>query len=81
VKVTIYTTKTCPYCKLAKAYLEGKGVSYEEKDVLENPDALEEMREKSGQAGVPVLDIDGEVIIGFDKEAIEAALEKAGGEG
>jgi glutaredoxin 3 len=73
-KIRIYSTPTCPYCRMAKAYLDEKGVAYEDVDVSANQKAAEEMVEKTGQMGVPVLDIEGATIIGFDKEAIDAAL-------
>ncbi len=73
-KITVYSTPTCPYCAMAKKYLKEKGVEYEDIDVSKDSDSLEEMVKKSGQMGVPVLDIDGEVIVGFDREAIDKAL-------
>ncbi len=75
-KVTVYSTPTCPYCNMAKDFLKEKGVEYEEIDVSENEEKAREMVQKSGQMGVPVLEIGEEVIIGFDKEKIEAALSK-----
>ena len=73
-QVTIYSTPTCPYCKQLKAYLDEKGVAYEDVDVAADQDRAREMVEKSGQMGVPVSDIGGEIIIGFDKEKVDAAL-------
>ena len=72
--IKIYSTPTCPYCKMAKDYLTEKGISFSDVDVSVDRKAAEEMVEKTGQMGVPVLDIDGTVIIGFDKDAITAAL-------
>lgn len=72
--VVIYTTPTCPYCALAKAFLRDHGVSFVEKNVAADRRAADEMIEKSGQMGVPVIDIDGEIIVGFDREAIKRAL-------
>jgi len=72
--IKIYSTPTCPYCRMAKAYLDQKGVAYKDVDVSEDRKAAEEMVEKTGQMGVPVLDIEGLMIIGFDKEAIDSAL-------
>lgn len=72
--ITIYSTPTCVYCKMAKAYLTQKNVSFAEKDVLSDLAAREEMVKKSGQMGVPVIDIDGELIVGFDKEKIKESL-------
>jgi len=73
-KVIVYSTKTCPYCVMAKNYLRGKGVPYEDVDVGADRDKAREMVAKSGQMGVPVLDVGGRVILGFDREAIDAAL-------
>lgn len=72
--VTIYTTPTCVYCKMAKAFFKEHNVSYEEKDVVRDMAARDEMFEKSRQRGVPVIDIDGKIIVGFDKEELSALL-------
>ncbi len=72
--IKIYSTPTCPYCKMAKSFLTERGLEYDDVDVSADRQAAEEMVDKTGQMGVPVLDIDGTVIIGFDKDAIEAAL-------
>lgn len=68
--VKVYSTPTCPYCKLVKTFLSEKKVPFEDIDVGNNPEAARKMTEKSGQMGVPVIDIDGKMIVGFDKEAI-----------
>ena len=73
-KVIIYTTPTCVYCKMAKVLFHEKGVQYEEKDVATNEQAREEMLNKSHQLGVPVIDVEGEVFVGFDKDALLQAL-------
>lgn len=73
-KVTIYTTPTCVYCKMAKAFFKEHNVAYEEKDVSQDADARDEMIAKSRQLGVPVIDIDGEFTVGFDKERISQLL-------
>jgi len=73
--VTVYSTPTCPYCKMAKAYLDEHKVNYKDIDVSTDRDSAAVMVEKSGQMGVPVLDVEGEIIVGFDKEAIARALE------
>ena len=75
-KVTVYSTATCPYCVMAKNWLKDKKVEYEDVNVGLNQEKAREMIQKSGQMGVPVLDIDGEVIVGFDRPKIEAALKK-----
>jgi glutaredoxin 3 len=72
--VIIYGTPTCPYCVKAKQFLKENQVAFGDFDVSSNRAAADEMARKSGQMGVPVLDIDGEIIVGFDKERIKAAL-------
>ncbi len=73
-KVTVYSTESCPWCVKAKDFLKEKNVEFEDKNVAEDEAARNEMAEKSGQMSVPVLDIDGTVIVGFDQTAIEKAL-------
>ncbi len=73
-KVSVYSTPTCPYCIRAKQFLRDNNIVFEDIDVSGNQAAAEEMVSKSGQMGVPVLDIDGEIIVGFDKEKIRQAL-------
>ena len=74
--IIIYSTPTCPYCILVKNYLDQKGIEYDYVDVSQDQEKAQEMIQKSGQEGVPVVDIGGEVIVGFDKVAIDKALEK-----
>jgi glutaredoxin-like YruB-family protein len=73
-KVVIYTTPTCPYCKQTKDYLKENEIEYQEMDVANDSEKAQEMIDKSGQMGVPVIDIEGEIIVGFDKEKIDKAL-------
>jgi len=73
-KIIVYSTPTCPYCVRAKQFLTDNNISFTNIDVSTNEDAAEEMMRKSGQMGVPVLDIEGRIIIGFDKDAIKKAL-------
>ena len=73
-KVTVYSTPTCPFCIRAKQFLKENSIKFEEIDVSENQDKAQEMIKRSGQMGVPVLDIDGEIIVGFDKEKIKETL-------
>ena len=73
-KVIVYSTQTCPYCDMAKDFLKKHGIEFTEYDVNENPEKAREMFAKTGQNGVPVLDIGGKIIIGFDEEAIKEAL-------
>jgi glutaredoxin-like YruB-family protein len=75
-KVIVYSTSTCPYCVMAKDWLKGKKIEYEDINVGIDQAKAREMIQKSGQMGVPVIDVDGEIIIGFDKPKIEAALKK-----
>ncbi|MCF0146917.1 MAG: glutaredoxin family protein [Clostridium sp.] len=72
--VKVYSTNTCPWCVKAKNYLKSVGVDFEELNVQEDMTARDEMINKSKQMGVPVLDINGTVIVGFDKNAIDKAL-------
>ncbi|MDI6820767.1 MAG: glutaredoxin domain-containing protein [Patescibacteria group bacterium] len=69
-KVIIYTTPSCVYCKVAKTFFTDKKIEYVEKDVATDLKAQEEMIKKSGQFGIPVIDIDGEIVIGFDKSRL-----------
>lgn len=73
-KVVIYTTPECVYCKMTKGFFKEHSISYEEKDVSSDEKARDGMVQKSGQLGVPVIDIDGKIIIGFDKEKISELL-------
>ena len=73
-KVIIYTTPTCVYCKMAKEYFAKHNVAYEEKDVAADALARDEMVQKSGQLGVPVIDIDGKIVVGFDEPALKELL-------
>lgn len=73
-KVTIYSTPSCVFCKMAKAFFKDKSVTYEEKDVAVDQEAREEMISKSGQLGVPVIDIDGDIVVGFDKAKLSELL-------
>lgn len=77
-KVTVYSTPTCVYCKMAKQYFDENNVSYEDIDVGADQEAANKMVEKSGQMGVPVIVIENEgkeeVLVGFDKPKINEAL-------
>ncbi|HET7320098.1 MAG TPA: glutaredoxin domain-containing protein [Candidatus Saccharimonadales bacterium] len=72
--VTIYSATWCAFCHAAKQYLDKLGVKYTDKDVESDPQAGVEAVTKSGQRGIPVLDIGGDIIIGFDRPRIDAAL-------
>lgn len=72
--ITIYSTPTCAFCHATKQYLKGLGVKYEEVDVTTEPNGHEKLIEKSGQLGVPVIDIDGQIIVGFNRPQIDLLL-------
>lgn len=74
MEVIVYSTPTCPYCIMAKAFLKQHNIPFKDVDVSKDRKAAAEMFEKSGQMGVPVLDINGKVIVGFDREAIKREL-------
>lgn len=72
--IRVFSTDACPYCHNLKAYLKEKGFQYEDINVGEDEAAREEMVQKTNQMGVPVSEIDGEIVIGFDKEKINQLL-------
>ncbi|MBI2010720.1 MAG: glutaredoxin family protein [Candidatus Colwellbacteria bacterium] len=74
-KVTIYTTPTCVYCRMTKAFFKEHNVAYEERDVLTDMTARDEMISKSHQMGVPVIDVDGQIIVGFDEKSLSELLQ------
>lgn len=74
--VKVYSTNQCPWCVKAKNYLKSINVEFEDLNVSDDMEAREEMINKSKQMGVPVLDVNGHIIIGFDKAAIDKALEE-----
>jgi glutaredoxin-like YruB-family protein len=69
-RIRLFTTPICPYCFSLKRFLEEKGIEVEEIDVTKNEVAMEEMINETQQTTVPVLDIDGEFVVGFDREKI-----------
>jgi glutaredoxin 3 len=73
-KPIVYSATWCAFCHAAKDYLTSKGIEYEERDVETDPKFAEESVNKSGQRGIPVLDFDGTIILGFDRPKIDAAL-------
>jgi glutaredoxin 3 len=75
-KIIVYSTPTCPYCSLVKDYLKQQGVEFEEKDVSVDRVAAREMIERSGEMGVPQIDINGTIIVGFNRDAIDGELSK-----
>jgi glutaredoxin-like YruB-family protein len=72
--VIVYTSTGCPYCSAAKSYLRSKGVGFVEKNVSLDPSAAQEMIAKSGQQGTPVIDMRGNIVIGFDRERIDSLI-------
>ncbi len=72
--IKVYSTPTCPFCKRAKDFLKQNSFAFEDLNVAESEEARTEMINKSGQMTVPVLDIDGEIIVGFEVEKIKKAL-------
>lgn len=75
-KIILYSTPTCIFCKHAKEYFKEHNIEYEYVDLAEQRDRVQEMVDKSGQMGVPVIDIDGEIIVGFDKSRLDTILGK-----
>lgn len=73
-KVIVYSASWCAFCHAAKDYLNKIGVKFTEYDVEENPQAGQDAVAKSGQNGIPVLDIDGDIIVGFDRPKIDQSL-------
>lgn len=73
-EVKIYSKLNCPYCSMVKQFFKQNNIKYEEVDVSDNQEAAMEMVEKSGQTGVPVIEIDGKIIVGFNLPAIKKAL-------
>ena len=72
--VKVYSTPACPYCVTLKEYLKQHNIEFEDIDPSKNEAALDEMVKKSGQMGVPVVDIDGQIVVGFNKEKIKELL-------
>ncbi|MDI6873376.1 glutaredoxin family protein [Candidatus Solincola sp.] len=77
-EVKLYSTPTCPYCRMAKDFLEKEGVEFTVVDVSEDERAAREMVEKSGQMGVPVMEVENTIVVGFDRGAYHKALVEAG---
>lgn len=73
--VKIYTTSACHYCVMAKDFMRDKGVDFVEIDVMKDEKARDELIEKSGQLGVPVIDVNGKIVVGFQREKLEELLE------
>jgi len=74
MSVTVYSTNTCPWCNVVKNYLREKNVSFVDKNVSSDRSAAQEMISKSGQRGVPVIDMNGKIIVGFNQAEIDRQL-------
>lgn len=72
--ITVYSASWCAYCHAAMQYFDKLGVKYEKRDVEKDITYAHEAVNKSGQMGIPVIDIDGTIIVGFDRPRIDAAL-------
>jgi glutaredoxin-like YruB-family protein len=72
--ITIYSTPTCHYCGLAKEYFKSHGLKYTEYNVATDLAKRKEMVDKTGQMGVPVIDIDGEIMVGFEESRLAELL-------
>jgi glutaredoxin-like YruB-family protein len=75
--VVVFTTPTCPWCDRAREFLSQRGIPFVERDVASDPEALREMTRRSGQNGVPVITVDGQVVVGFDRPRLERLLAAA----
>ena len=74
MNVTLYTSPACAYCHMAREYLKSRKIKFKEYDIADNPKALAWVRDNVGQIATPVLDIDGTIILGFDRPKIDVAL-------
>ncbi|MBI4591834.1 glutaredoxin family protein [Candidatus Uhrbacteria bacterium] len=74
MSVTVYSTSTCPFCKQTKAYLQEHKIEFTDIDVMNDQEKAREMIQKSGQMGVPVIDVGGKIVIGFDQKKLAELL-------
>ncbi|NCO11338.1 NrdH-redoxin [Candidatus Pacearchaeota archaeon CG_4_9_14_0_2_um_filter_39_13] len=74
MKIIIYGTDSCPWCHKAREFMKEHKVKFTDKNVGEDQKAAQEMIKKSGQQGVPVIDVDGEIIVGFDEDRLKSLL-------
>ena len=74
MKIKVYSTPICPWCKVAKDFFTSHNIDFEDIDVSIDQKAAEEMIKKSGQMGVPVIEIDDKIVIGFNKQILEEIL-------
>lgn len=73
--VKVYSTPVCPYCQMAKDFLKKNAIAYQEIDVSKNEQSFQEMVQKSGQMGVPVFDVRGTIVVGFNRRALAQLLD------
>ena len=73
-QVKIYSTPTCAYCKMAKEYFKEKNIEYEESNVADDAEQRQKMFEQSGQMGVPVIEVNGKIMVGFDRDKFEKLM-------
>lgn len=74
MSIKVYSTPSCPWCTITKDYLRSKNFAFEDVDVSKNREAAMEMIKKSGQRGVPVIDINGKIIVGFNQDKIDKLM-------
>jgi glutaredoxin-like YruB-family protein len=74
-EVKLYGTPTCPYCRQAKEFLKQNNIEFEDIDVANDSQQAQQMRQKSGQMSVPVIDIDGQIVVGFDADKLKKLLD------
>jgi glutaredoxin 3 len=72
--VTVYTTQTCPHCRSVKRYLAERRIPFHEVDVSRSEEAMRRLQRKSGQTGVPVIDVNGQIVVGFNRSRLDRAL-------
>lgn len=73
-RVIVFSTPNCPYCNMAKRYLRERGIRFRDVDVSRDPAAARDMVRRSGQQGVPVIDINGKIVVGFDRARMNQLL-------
>jgi glutaredoxin 3 len=72
--VTVYSTPTCPFCTQVKEYLKSKSIAFSDHNVVTDLEARSTMVQKSGQLGVPVIEVDGQIVVGFNRNKLEELL-------
>mgnify|MGYP000001286215 CR=1 FL=1 len=80
-EIKVYSTPTCPWCHRIKEYLQERGIKFTDVNIAEDEKSREEMLSKSGQMGVPQIEINGKIIVGFNQQAIDSEIEKMNSEG